>query len=236
VSALSTLYASTTLSGLEEPASTSTSLPGSISVSTTLRPVYLIVDVITPRPGAKASSVHDIRLRIRYSDDGLIPDQNLTVAIGRDNVFLVRVGDFFVGAYSPPVNMSAMNISVLDARGYFGRADIALVPDSAVVSSKEINAIRYLGLIAAGIFLVFVLPILVIQHFRKSRNDPYRKGQYSEVKNMIDTMNKKTEDERISRWVFEKLSAGEDPELLKEGLKEMGYDPSIVDRVLDNSS
>jgi len=56
------------------------------------------------------------------------------------------------------------------------------------------------------------------------------------VKNMIDTMNKKTEDERISRWVFEKLSAGEDPELLKEGLKEMGYDPSIVDRVLDNSS
>jgi len=72
--------------------------------------------------------------------------------------------------------MSAMNISVLDARGYFGRADIALVPDSTAVSGREVNALGYFGLIAAGIFLVFVLPILVIQHFRKSKNDPYKKA------------------------------------------------------------
>jgi hypothetical protein len=51
---------------------------------------------------------------------------------------------------------------------------------------------------------------------------------------MIDSMNKEGEEERINKWVFDKLSHGEDPEVLKKGLEDMGYDPKIVDKVLDS--
>jgi len=37
--------------------------------------------------------------------------------------------------------------------------------------------------------------------------------------------------EDILEWIAEKLSGGEDPELLKKGLNEMGLDGSLVDRV-----
>jgi hypothetical protein len=37
--------------------------------------------------------------------------------------------------------------------------------------------------------------------------------------------------EDILEWIAQKLSSGEDPELLKKGLNEMGLDSSLVDRV-----
>lgn len=37
--------------------------------------------------------------------------------------------------------------------------------------------------------------------------------------------------EDILEWIVQKLSQGEEPELLKKGLQEMGLDPSLVDRV-----
>jgi hypothetical protein len=37
--------------------------------------------------------------------------------------------------------------------------------------------------------------------------------------------------EDILEWIAQKLSSGEDPELLKKGLYEMGLDSALVDRV-----
>jgi len=197
--------------------------------------VFLVVEVISPRSGASASNVQEIRLRVRYSNDGLIPDQSLNVLIGDKNVSLVRVGDFFAGKYSPPGNVSDLNISVSDRLGYSGKAGVKLVPSFNLVDDGAISAAGSFGLVAVGIFAVFVVPLLLVRRFRGSKDDKsLEKGQYNEVRKMIDSMNKEGEEESISKWVFDKLSHGEDPEVLKRGMEEMGYDPKIVDKVLDS--
>jgi hypothetical protein len=204
-------------------------------VSTTIAPVYLIVEIVSPLSGASASTVQEIRLRVRYSNDGLIPDQFLNVLVGDKTVSLARVGDFFVGKYSPQSNVSDLNISVSDGLGYFGKAGVRLVPSRDLVDSGIARAAGSFGLLAAGIFVLFVVPLMILRRFRGSKEDKtIAKGQYSEVKKMIDSLNKESEDESISKWVFDKLSHGEDPEVLKKGLEEMGYDPKIVDKVLDS--
>ncbi|MEA3254415.1 MAG: hypothetical protein U9Q22_01105, partial [Candidatus Altiarchaeota archaeon] len=37
--------------------------------------------------------------------------------------------------------------------------------------------------------------------------------------------------EELIEWIVEKLRDGEDPELLKKGLSELGLDPEIVDKI-----
>jgi len=202
---------------------------------TTLAPVFLVVEVISPRSGASVDSVQDIRLRVRYSNDGLIPDEYLNVLVCDKNVSLARVGDFFVGKYSPPSNLSDLNISVSDRLGYSGSVGVKLVASRSLVDDGALKAAGSFGLVAAGIFAVFVVPLLLVRRFRGSKGDrSIEKAQYGEVKKVIDSMNKESEDDRISNWVFDKLSHGEDPEVLKKGLEEMGYDPKIVDKVLDS--
>jgi hypothetical protein len=232
-SALSTQFVSTTIEA-DMTASTVVSSDNSYA-PTTLAPVFLIVEVISPRSGASASNVQEIRLRVRHSNDGLIPDQSLNVLIGAKNVSLARVGDFFVGEYSPQSNVSDLNISVSDGLGYSGKAGVKLVASQTLIDDGIARAAGSFGLVAAGIFVLFVLPLMIVRRFRSSKEDKtIEKGQYNEVKKMIDSLNKESEDDSISKWVFDKLSHGEDPEVLKKGLEEMGYDPKIVDKVLDS--
>jgi hypothetical protein len=202
---------------------------------TTLAPVFLVVEIISPLPGASASNVQDIRLRIRYPNNTLISDRSLNVVAGTETVSLVRIGDFFVGKYSPPSNMSELNISVSDRLGYSGKAGVTLVASTDLIDGRIVQAAGSFGLVAVGIFVVFVVPLILLRRFRGSKADnTIEKGQYNEVKKMINSLNKEEEDESISKWVFDKLSHGEDPEVLKKGLKEMGYDAKIVDKVLDS--
>lgn len=154
---------------------------------------------------------------------------------GTETVSLVRIGDFFVGKYSPPSNMSELNIYVSDRLGYSGKAGVKLVASTDLIDGRIVQAAGSFGLVAVGIFTVFVVPLLLLRRFRGSKADnSIEKGQYNEVKKMINSLNKEEEDESISKWVFDKLSHGEDPEVLKKGLKEMGYDAKIVDKVLDS--
>jgi hypothetical protein len=236
-SALSTQFIPTTLpTTLEADLTSSTVLSSDAGyATTTIAPVFLMVEIISPRPGATASSVQDIRLRVRYSDGGFITDQSLNVLAGDKIVPLVRVRDFFVGKYSHPANLSDLNISVSDSLGYSGKAGVKLAPSSDIVDEGTMRAAGSVGLIAVAIFAVFVVPLMLARRFRGSKeNKTIEKGQYNEVKKMIDSINKESEDESISKWVLDKLSHGEDPEVLKRGMKEMGYDPKIVDKVLDS--
>jgi hypothetical protein len=216
----------TTTSYLPNP-TTTTSYP-----PTTLAPVFLIVDVISPRSGASASNVREIRLRIRYSNDGLIPDQSLNALVGDKTVPLVRAGDFFAGNYSPPGGVSDLNISVSDSLGYSGKADVLLVLSPSSVDDSAVQAAGSFGVMAAGLFVLFALSLMIFRRFRGSNADKsIERGRFNNVKKATDSLNKGG-DELISKWVFDKLSHGEDPAVLKKGMEEMGYDPKIVDRVL----
>jgi len=222
------------------PLRTTTTTASRITASyapTTLAPVFLIVDVISPRSGASASNVQEIRLRVRYSNDGLIPDQSLNVLVGDKIVSFARVDDIFVGKYSPPSNVSYLNISVSDRLGYSGKVDVTLALSPSLIDGGAFSAAGSFGVIAAGIFVLFIVLSILVRRFRGSNVDKsIEKGRYNDVKNGIDSVNKEGADELISKWVFDKLSQGEDPEVLKKGMEEMGYDPKIVDKVLDKSA
>ena len=218
-------------------ATTTTSRITTSYAPTTLAPVFLIVDVISPRSGASASNVQEIRLRVRYSNDGLIPDQSLNVLVGDKNVPLARVDDLFVGKYSPAANVSDLNISVFDRLGYSGKAEVLLVASPALIDGGAFSAVGSFGVMAVGILVLFVVLLIIVRRFRGSKESKSSdKGRYNDVKKGIDSVNKEGADELISKWVFDKLSHGEDPEVLKKGMEEMGYDPKIVDKALDKSA
>lgn len=139
----------------------------------------------------------------------------------------------FISSYFPSENISSLNISVKDRMGYSGYAQVSLIPSTDIFNGGEFKALGNFGIIAAGLFVLMVVPILLLKRIRGSKDDYVAQSQYRNVKDLIDSMNKESEDQHIRKWVFEKLSAGEDPEILKRSMEEMGYDSGIVDRVLD---
>ena len=194
----------------------------------------LRLEVVSPKTGDDASSVKDVKMRVKYPDGSLVIDDRLNATVGGSSVSLQRIGEYFEGFCSVPANTSQLDIQVFDRQGNLGLAMVRLTPSA---SGGGLDAMFQM-LLPILILLFVVLPILIIVYkalTRKKEEGNLRNEQYHEVKKRLEPAPTE-DDKRLNDWVSEKLAGGEDPEVLKKGLEEMGFDPGIVDRVEEKKS
>lgn len=228
-------------------------------VATTVQNVPLRVEIVSPKTGDYASSVKEIKAMVRSADGKALQDDSLAASAAGTSFTMQRSGDYFAGALVLPENTSLLELSLIDSQGRSGSARVVLIPSTG--GGFDMGAVFSWLLPLAVLFFILLLVLLIASRITsgKKENEDQRRAvdRHTEAKKSLEPVmtrrepvqkkrepaQKKQEpvspsndDAGLSDWVREKLKGGEDPEVLKKGLEEMGFDPSIVDRLISNRS
>ena len=146
-----------------------------------------------------------------------------------------RAGDLYVGAVSIPANTSDLEIRVKDSLGGNGMASIRLISTPSGGGQGLESLVSMILPVLVGIIILAIL-FFLFRRILPRKGDAFAPdGKYDEAEKTSGAGHAAGGKE-IENWVSEKISAGEDPELLKKALEEMGFDPGIVDRVIDEQT